>query len=90
MITRIGSGVGVWLGIGAGPGSGPGEPSPTKPKVAEPDVLMDSLLFAVISLSYIVAPLLYAIALLGVKSSSNSLGITKLYKEFFWQMTILK
>ena len=75
--------LGVDLGPRASLGSEPGKFSPQEPSleelgVLELNTLVGPLLFAVVLLSYVMAPLPCAIALLEAESSSGSLGVAKL------------
>lgn len=88
VIARVGLGAGVHLGAKVSFGFRPRklrskEPNSGKPGVTEPGPLLGPLPFAMVLFPC-------AIALLGVESSSNSLGAVKLCKGFFWQVTILK
>lgn len=81
VIAKVDLKVGVDSRAGASPNSGPGKPNPEKPgprkpKVVECDVLAGLLLFVVI-------PVSYAIALLGVENLSSSLELTELHGGFF-------
>lgn len=66
----------VDLGVRASPSPVSKEPRPREPRIAEPDILIYLLYFAVVSLSCVVA-------LLGTESLSSSQGVAKSYRGFF-------
>lgn len=81
MIAKVGLSIKVDFGVKASPGSGLREPKPGKYSPEEPRITKSGALVSL--LSFAVALLFYAIALLRGKSSSGSLEEADSCKEFY-------